>query len=110
MKTGLTKNQELELQELLSKPTPTRKQQERIDFLIEKKGKETPPAEAPAATNEAELAWGVDFEGLSVINNSEMYNFEGNGKHQKLKDGKVYEVTAEFLKIYIRNGYGKLVD
>jgi hypothetical protein len=51
-------------------------------------------------------------EGLNIdvdINDKDFYNFESNGESKHMVKGKVYKVTGEKLKLFLKRGFGKLI-
>lgn len=42
------------------------------------------------------------------INDQHEYEFEANGKSENLPKGTVWKITGEMLKIFLKQGFGKL--
>lgn len=51
-------------------------------------------------------------EGLNIdvdINDKDFYNFESNGTSKHLIKGKIYRITGDKLKMFLKRGFGKLI-
>ncbi len=45
----------------------------------------------------------------SIIKDHKMYDFESNGSAPELPKGKILRITGEFVKIFLKANYGKLL-
>lgn len=45
----------------------------------------------------------------SIIKDHKMYDFESNGNAQDFPKGAIWNITGEFVKIFLKANYGKLV-
>lgn len=48
--------------------------------------------------------WDVDVH----LDDNKEYEFESNGKSDHLPKGTIWKITGEFLKIFLKQGLGKL--
>jgi hypothetical protein len=65
---------------------------------------DTPILDATLVKNDQGLNIDID------INDKDIYNFESNGTSKHLIKGHVYRITGERLKLFLKRGFGKLIN